>query len=105
MSVITSRVCDVCKIEYSEGNPAWMILAAPNAPEDVVAEFDFCGYDCLQNWVNADDEDEPEAATPEVDPKAQARLDAAMKQVATNSGMSLADAIASGKLDFTRGPE
>lgn len=107
MSVIARRVCDICAAEYDEEKAAWMILSAPNTPDDVVAEYDFCGWQCLHQWVTTDEEDK----TPPSDPanqdeeSAQQRLTKAMAEMEAKPPMNLAEAIASGKLDFTRGPE
>lgn len=57
MSVRQQRYCDVCGVDYSE-RPDWMILAAPNAPAEVEAEWDFCSYACLSQWVTTDEVDD-----------------------------------------------
>lgn len=104
MSVIARRLCDVCSVEYSEENPGWMIMSAPNAPSDVTAEYDFCSWQCLETWVTSPDEepkDEPVVTAADK----QAKLDKAMDEMELKPPMSLANALASGALDFTRGPQ
>jgi hypothetical protein len=58
--IIETRYCDMCEADFSD-RPDWMILSAPNAPEDTDAQFDFCSYDCLVAWINTDEEDRPAA--------------------------------------------
>lgn len=118
--VIEQRYCDVCERDYDPDKPDWMVLSAPNAPEGIDAQWDFCSYACLTTWFS-DEEETAESLdakleegtpvevvttrTPEQLAEAQARLDAAMQQVDTAPPMTLMEAIASGKLDFARGPE
>lgn len=112
MSVKTTRICDVCQAEYTEEIVSWMIINTPNSP--IEGEYDICSWPCLTSFVG-DDDDEPAApAQPDLakeiaTPEAQEKLDKAMAELearmANTPPMSLAEAIASGKLDFTRGPE
>lgn len=119
--IIEQRYCDVCERDYEPDKPDWMILSAPNAPEDMEAAWDFCSYACLSRWIATDEsEDEveteqlmsdlgpetPKQRTPEELAAAQARLDAAMRDVGEMpQAMTLMEAIASGQMDFGRGPE
>jgi hypothetical protein len=110
VTYVEQRVCDVCGVAFEPLIASWMTMTAPNLEEPT--EFDFCTWACLQSWVVSEvDEDTPDTdlATELATPEAQEKLDKAMSEleerVAAMPPMSLAEAIASGKMDFTRGPE
>lgn len=63
MIMVPTRMCDNCNEPYSNKHPAWMTLTFPNVETDDDPEFDFCTYECLQTWVNEEDEETVEALT------------------------------------------
>lgn len=92
--IIETRYCDMCEADFTH-RPDWMILSAPNAPEDTDAQFDFCSYNCLVAWINSDDEDEA--------PSAEVPIVSIPQDVQPpRPAMTLADAIASGSLSPRR---
>lgn len=58
VQIIERRYCDVCERDYEPDKPDWMILSAPNAPEQVEAAWDFCSYACLTTWITTDEVDD-----------------------------------------------
>lgn len=117
VQITERRYCDVCEIDFDEAIASWMVISVPNAPEGMTPEFDICTWDCLVKWVTTEENpvDEDDSLSQMTDnhtlpkttpaPDAQAKLDAAMAAMEMKPAMSLADAIASGTLDFTRGPQ
>jgi len=107
--IIEQRYCDVCEVDYSD-KPDWMILTAANAPAETDAQWDFCSYSCLVTWINTDeDEQENPNGEQEAENTITVSDNAPILQQhsiapvqAPRPIMSLADAIASGTLDFSR---
>jgi hypothetical protein len=98
--IIETRYCDMCEADFSD-RPDWMILSAPNAPEDTDAQFDFCSYNCLVAWINTDEEEGAEALLVE-DLKQNEQAFVAQDVQRPRPMMTLADAIATGSLSPRR---
>jgi len=101
--IIETRYCDMCEADFTH-RPDWMILSAPNAPEDTDAQFDFCSYNCLVAWINTPDEDETaESLGAALEQGTPVQIASVPQDVQPpRPMMTLADAIATGSLSPRR---
>jgi hypothetical protein len=98
MSIVETRVCDQCSALFDEKTLSWMTLTFPNYTPQTeqpggLMEYDFCTYQCLEAWVNEDD-DEPGPADEEAGVAALIAEDQRLNDAAPQ--MTLAQALAMG---------